>query len=63
MRATGVHFPDPPQGDNPGQQLYHAGAEQLDQLGHPRCDEALIGMVGPLLTCKCWGLVSGSFHL
>ena len=35
MRATGVHSLNFPQGDNLGQQLYHARAEQLGQLGLP----------------------------
>ena len=44
-------------GDNPGQQLYHARAEQLGQLGLPRSDEALSGMGGTSLTCGVlWGV-------
>ena len=43
-RATRVRFQDSPQGDNPEQQLYHARAEQLGELGLPGCDEALSGM-------------------
>ena len=35
---------------NPGQQLYHARAEQLGELGLPGCDEALSGMGGASLT-------------
>ena len=36
--------------NNPGQQLYHARAEKLGELGLPRCDEALSGMGGASLT-------------
>ena len=45
------------QGDNPGQQLYHAGAEQLGQLGLPGCDEALSGMGGASLTNEVPGVM------
>ena len=44
--------PDPPQRENPGQQQYHARAEQLGQLGLPGCDEALGGMGGASLTSE-----------
>ena len=60
MRAAGVHFPDLPQGDNPSQQLDHARAEQLGQLGLPRWDEALSGMGGASLTSEVPGC--GGFH-
>ena len=55
MRATGVRFPDSPRGDNPGQQLYHARAEQLGELG--LCDEALSGMGGASLTNEVPGVM------
>ena len=50
VRATRVRFQDSLQGDNPGQQPYHARAEQLGELGLPGCDEALSGMGGASLT-------------
>ena len=57
VRATRVHFQDSPQGDNPGQQLYHARAEQLGELGLPGCDEALSGMGGASLTNEVPGVM------
>ena len=45
------------QGDNPGQQLYHARAEQLGELGLPGCDEALSGMGGASLTNEVPGVM------
>ena len=56
MGATGVRSPDPPQRENPGQQLYHARAEQLGQLGIPGCNEALSGMRGASLTSEVPGV-------
>ena len=44
-------------GDNPGQQLYHARAEQLGELGLPGCDEALSGMGGASLTNEVPGVM------
>ena len=62
MRATRVRFQDLPRGDNPGQQLYHARAEQLGELGLPGCDEALSGMGGASLTImKFRELCNGGF--
>ena len=52
-----VRFQDSPQGDNPGQQLYHARAEQLGELGLPGCDEALSGMGGASLTNEVPGVM------
>ena len=43
--------------DNPGQQLYHARAEQLGELGLPGCDEALSGMGGASLTNEVPGVM------
>ena len=57
MRATRVRFLDPPQGENHSQQLYHARAEQLGQLGLPGCDEALSGMGGASLTTEVPGVM------
>ena len=57
MRATRVRFPDSPQGDNSDQQLYHAMAEQLAELGLPGYDEALSGMGGTSLTNKIPGVM------
>ena len=57
VRATRVRFQDSPQGDNPGQQLYHARAEQLGELGLPGCDEALSGMGGASLTNEVPGVM------
>ena len=57
MRATRVRFQDSTQGDNPGQQLYHARAEQLGELGLPGCDEALSGMGGASLTNEVPGVM------
>ena len=45
------------QGDNPGQQLYRARAEQLGELGLPGCDEALSGMGGASLTNEVPGVM------
>ena len=57
-RASGRgRSPDSPQGDNPGQQLYHARAEQLGELGLPGCDEALSGMGGASLTNEVAGVM------
>ena len=50
MRVTGVRFPDSPQGDDPGQQLYYARAQQLGEFGLSGCDETLGGMGGASLT-------------
>ena len=58
---TGIRFPDTPQEDNLGQQLYHARAEQLGQLGLPVCDEALIGMGGASLTSEVPGVSKRRF--
>ena len=52
-----VLFQDSPQGDNPDQQLYHARAEQLGELGLPGCDEALSGMGGASLTNEVPGVM------
>ena len=57
MRAPQVRFPDSPQGDNPGQYLYHARAEQPGELGLPGCDEALSGMGGASLTKEAPGVM------
>ena len=57
MRATGVRSPDSPQGDNPGQQLYHARAEQLGELGLPGYDKALSGIGGASLTNEVPGIM------
>ena len=62
MRATPVRFQDSSQGDNPGQQLYHAMAEQLGELGLPGCDEAPSGMGGASLTNEVPGVMNGGFH-
>ena len=64
MRATQVRFQDSPQGDNPGQQLYHARAEQLGELGLPGCDEALSGMGGAslILDAVFW-IVENAIHI
>ena len=43
--------------DNPGQELYHARAEQLGELGLPGCDEALSGMGGASLTNEVPGVM------
>ena len=48
-------------GDNPGQQLYHARAEQLGELGLPGCDEALSGMGGASLTNEVPGIMLRRF--
>ena len=40
-----------------GQQLYHARAEQLGELGLPGCDEALGGMGGASLTNEVPGVM------
>ena len=40
-----------------GQQLYHARAEQLGELGLPGCDEALSGMGGASLTNEVPGVM------
>ena len=57
VRATRVLFQDSPQGDTPGQQLYHVRAEQLGELGLPGCDEALSGMGGASLTNEVPGVM------
>ena len=57
VRAAGIRSPDSPQGDNPGQQLYHARAEQLGELGFPGCDEALSGVGGTSLTNEVPGVM------
>ena len=57
----GVRFPDPPKGDNLGQQLYHARAEQRGELGLPGCDEALSGMGGASLTSEVPGVSKRRF--
>ena len=44
-------------GNNPGQQQYHARAEQLGELGLPGCDEALSGMGGASLTNEVPGVM------
>ena len=49
--------PDSPQGDIPGQQLYHARTEQLGELGLPGCDEAPSGMGGASLTNEVPGVM------
>ena len=59
--AAGVCFPNQTQGDNTGQQLYHARAEQLGQLGLPGCDEALSGMGGASLTSEVPGVSKRRF--
>ena len=59
MQVTGVCFPDLPEGENPGQQLYHDRAEQLGQLywGSPSVMKLLSGMEGALLANKVSGLM------
>ena len=50
-------FQESPQGDNPDQQLYYARAEQLGELGLPRCDEALSGIRGASLINEVPGVM------
>ena len=57
MPAAGIRSPDSPQGDNPGQQLYHARAEHLGELGLLGCDEALSGMGGASFTNEVPGVM------
>ena len=57
MRAAEVRSPDSPQGDNPGQQLYHVRAEELGELGLLECDEALSGMGGASLINEVPGVM------
>ena len=52
-----VLFQDSPEGDNPGQQLHHARAEQLGELGLPGCDDALSGMGDASLTNEVPGVM------
>ena len=49
-------FPGSSQGENPGEQLYDARAEQLGQLRLPGCDEALSGMGGASFTSEMPGV-------
>ena len=46
MRATRVRFQDSPQGDNPGQQLYHARAEQLRHWDRLLLDRRQVAITG-----------------
>ena len=57
VQAKRISFQIASLGNNPGQQLYHARAEQLGELGRPGCDEALSGMGGASLTNEVPGVM------